>query len=253
MWPWFSLNWWPGYYDYGYGLSYGGDTYANYVCNLSSYGDAAGANFAVPDVAVADAGATSPATAEAAGSNPFYEQALAAFRQGSYRDATRLALHAAVDEPKNPNVHVLLVLGMFASGEYRGAAIEAHTVALLGKAPDWPALYAFYGDAATYTQQLRALEKYAGDKPKSPEGRFLLGFQYMMAGHREAAQRELLEALKLTPRDRLTAQLLVSQGGTVPEDIARQLADWPPALGKPGVQETPKPPAPHPPATEPAP
>ena len=87
--------------------------------------------------------------------NQFHEQAVAAFQQGNYRDATHLAAHAAVDDPKNPTVHLLLVLGMFATGEYRGAAMEAHAVALLGKTPGWSTVYEFYGDLEPYTKQLR--------------------------------------------------------------------------------------------------
>ena len=225
-------------------------TYTDYVCNLASYNDAAPTNVTpVSAAADADDASLTPESTESA--NQFYDQALNAFRQGYYRDATRLALHAAVDEPKNPDVHVLLMLGMFASGEYRGAAIEAHTVALLGKTPDWPKLFAVYGDADTYTKHLRVLEKYVREKPGSPEARFLLAFQYMMEGHKAEAKREFLEALKLAPRDRLTAQLLISQGGTVPEDIAKQLGDL--TQKGVGVKTTPPPPPEPAPVKDPAP
>jgi tetratricopeptide (TPR) repeat protein len=177
--------------------------------------------------------------------NYFYEQSKAAFQQGSYRDATQLAAHAAVDEPKNPNVHLLLVLGMFATGEYRGAAMEAHTVALLNKSLDWATVYGFYNDLEPYKKQLQTLEKYTTDKPKQPEGRFLLGFFYMVGGYRDAAKKEFLAALKLTPRDRVAAQLLKSQGGEIPADIAKQLADMPPLPDMNRPAEVPKPPEPH--------
>ena len=178
--------------------------------------------------------------------NQFHEQAVAAFQQGNYRDATHLAAHAAVDEPKSPTVHLLLVLGMFAVGEYRGAAMEAHTVVLLGKTPDWPTVYDFYGDLEPYTKQFRALEKYVADKPKQPEGRFLLGFLCMIGGYRDMAKNNFLEALKLTPRDRVAAQLLRSQGGVVPPDIAKQLAELPPLPAADGPAAVPKPPEPQP-------
>jgi thioredoxin-like negative regulator of GroEL len=158
----------------------------------------------------------------------FYAQALEAFQQGDYRNATRLAGHASIDDPRNPEVHLLLMQGLFAIGEYRGGAMEAHAVVSLGKTPDWAKLYGLYGAVEPYTEQLRALEKYVRDKPATPEGRFLLGFQYVMAGHPEAAQNEFLRALKLTPKDRLAAQLLKEAGGTVPEDIAKQLSPAPP-------------------------
>ena len=61
--------------------------------------------------------------------------------------------------------------------------------------PDWATLYGFYNNVDAYTTHLRALEKFVRDKPASPEGRFLLGFQYMMAGHRDEARDEFLKAL----------------------------------------------------------
>jgi tetratricopeptide (TPR) repeat protein len=158
----------------------------------------------------------------------FYGQALAAFQQGDYRNAVRLAGHASIDDPRNPDVHVLLMQGLLAVGEYRGAAMEAHAVVSLGKAPDWAKLYGLYGALEPYTEQLRALEKYVRDKPTAPEGPFLLGFQYLMDGHPEAAQGEFLKALKLTPKDRLAARLLKEVGGTVPEEIVKQLTPPPP-------------------------
>ena len=56
---------------------------------------------------------------------------------------------------------MMLMLGMFAMHEYRGAAMEAHAVAALGPIPDWPTLYGIYGKVEPYTEQLRALEKFA--------------------------------------------------------------------------------------------
>jgi thioredoxin-like negative regulator of GroEL len=156
-------------------------------------------------------------------------------------------MHAAVDEPRDAKVHLLMSLGMFATGEYRGAAMEAHAAAALGKVPDWPALFEIYGDADIYTKQLRALEKFVSEKPSSAEGRFLLGFQYLMEGHRDAAQNELLLGLKVAPRDRIAAQLLKDAGGTVPEDIAKQLSQLPPPPTQTPA-EPPKLPTPPPPA-----
>ena len=161
----------------------------------------------------------------------FFAQALAAFRQGEYGNATRLAGHAAIDDPRSQQVHMLTMLGLFAMGEYRGAAMEAHAVAALGRVPDWPTLYGYYGDVAPYTEQLRKLEKYVDEHPRAAEGRFLLGFQYLMAEHKDAAKEQLLQAVKMTPRDVLAAKLLTQVGGTVPADIAKQQAEMAPPEG----------------------
>lgn len=117
-------------------------------------------------------------------------QGVNAFREGDYGNATRLAGHAAVDDPRNQNVHVLAMLGLFAMGEYRGAAMEAHAVAALGPIPDWPKVYAFYGKLDPYTEQLRKLEKFVHGNQTAPEGRFLLGFQYLMLDHRDASKAD---------------------------------------------------------------
>ena len=123
----------------------------------------------------------------------FQSQALEAFQQGDYRDAVRLATHAIVDDPKNQEAHLLLSLALFAVGQYRGAAMEAHAVAALGTTPDWPTVMSIYNNnVMSYTEQLRALEKFVRDNRSSPEGRFLLGFQYMIDGHQAVARDQLL-------------------------------------------------------------
>ena len=76
------------------------------------------------------------------------------------------------------------MLGLFAMGETRGAAMEAHAVAAMGHIPDWPTLYGFYENVVPYEQQLRKLEKFVDEHPSAGEGRFLLGFQYMMEGYK---------------------------------------------------------------------
>ena len=49
---------------------------------------------------------------------------------------------------------------------------------------------------------------------------FLLGYQYVMMGHKEAAKDQLTKSLLLAPKDRLAANLLVQIGGTIPESVA---------------------------------
>ena len=150
----------------------------------------------------------------------FYTEALTAFRQGDYGNATRLAGHAAIDDPRTPEVHVLSMQGLFAMGEYRGAAMEAHAAAAMGHIPDWPTLYGLYENATPYKEQLQKLEKFVDEHPTAAEGRFLLGFQYMMEGYKDAAKEQLTEAAKLTPHDTLAAKLLTqitaASGAAIP-------------------------------------
>ena len=247
-WPWFGFAWWPGYYDYCYGVPYADYGYVAVADNVTPYvaymPENAGPDVTAPGAAAEQPPADGGETGGAGDAFDFYGRAAAAFGQGEFRDATHLAAHAAVDDPRNQKVHLLLALSLFATGEYRGTAIEAHAVASLGKVPDWPTVYALYNNVDAYTTHLRALEKFVRDKPSSAEGRFLLGFQYMMAGHRDAARDEFLKALKLAPRDRLAAQLLKEEGGTVPPEIAKQLAEGP-SPQKTFSPTLPPPPAPH--------
>jgi len=240
-WPWFAAGWgpglgWPNYYDYGYPPY--GNVYGDYSDQAVPYTSAYAPS--------ADTAISPPSSAEAPG---FYEQALAAFSQGDYGNATRLAGHAAIDDPRNPNVHALAMLGLFALGEYRGAAMEAHALAALGRLPDWRTVYEFYGDVKPYTEQLRRLEKFVIANPSAAEGRFLLGFQYLVGEYRDAARAEFLRAVKLTPRDALAAKLLTQAGGTVPADIVELLSQQGAKLPAPAPPATLLPPPPQPQAT----
>ena len=169
---------------YCYGVPYAGDStlaYADAADNATAYvaykpTDDATAIAADGEPIPADQAigplvrGPSTATVEgnAGGNDPFdfHTRAKTEFSQGDYRKATYFAAHAAVDEPRNQETHLLYSLGLFALGEYRGAAVESHAVASLGKLPDWKTVYAFYGDVEPYTSQLRKLEKFTRDAAK---------------------------------------------------------------------------------------
>ena len=174
---------------------------------------------------------TSP-QATNAGPSALYAEAVGAFRDGRYADSVCLARRSAAEQPSDPGVRLLLTLASFALGQYGTAATDAHVAASLGQLPDWAAVYAIYGNVDTYTRQLRALEQFVAKTPSAAEGRFLLGFQYAMLGHKGPAQKQLLAALKATPQDRVAAELLAGQGGAVPPHIAALQAQAKPAVVK---------------------
>ena len=216
--PWWgdyaSMPWWY-YGDYGYPA----DTYT--------------ANYASPAVVTNYADSTPIETPieTPIGTRPRAIITLGRWKpstKGATQDAFRLAGHAAVDNPRDPNVHLLLSLSMFALGNYQGAAVEAHAVAAMGAKVDWPSLIGFYNNNVdVYTTQLRALEAYVTKNPSSAAARFLLGFHYLAEGHKAAAQTELLQVVNAVPQDRITADLLTQAGGRVPENVARQLKENP--------------------------
>ena len=135
----------------------------------------------------------------------YYNEGRAAFGRGDYRNALRLAGHAGVESPQNAKVHELISLSLFASGDFRGAATDAHAALALGVPGDWKNLYAYYNDAAKYTEQLRKLEKTVSDVPNSAPGQFLLGYHYLMTGAKDEAKTHFVQAAKLTPNDKLAS------------------------------------------------
>ena len=195
-----------GYYDaYGYDVPYYGYDVTPYASEYT------------PDTVV------TPVEPNVDGAADNYAQALTAFRQGDFRAAILFASHAAIDNPRDRNVHLLLSLAMFAAGDYRGSAMEAHAVVAIGPLPDQPTLLGIYGNAQAHADQMRALQKFVEEHPAPPEGHFLLGFHYAMEGRRDLAQAALLKALTAAPRDKVAAMFLTQEGGTVPPAIAKQL------------------------------
>ena len=78
--------------------------------------------------------------------NQWLDEAREAFQKGDYRNAARLAAHAAIDDPQDPKVHELASLALFAGGQYRGAAMEAYAALAIAPPADWATLYAYYND-----------------------------------------------------------------------------------------------------------
>jgi hypothetical protein len=220
-WPWYGglglgwgLGWDWGYpYDYGYDYPYSDNGYF-YSYAPTIYYDNSG---------LVDSGLTSPPIVTSSDNMPlastdnqqgdnegleFYSQARAAFQEGDYRNALRLAEHAGIDSPGNAKVHELISLTLFALGNYSPAASEAHAAMALGTIAEWKDLYAYYNDVNKYTTQLRALEKAVADHPNSAADHYLLAYQYLMTGAQSNAESELAVAAKLTPADKLAAYYL---------------------------------------------
>ena len=142
----------------------------------------------------------------------FLTNAKLAFKTGEYKQALRLANHAAVDEPRDARAHEAMSLSLFAINDYRGAAMEAHAAAALGPVGDWAALSAYYSDTAAYTTQLRAMEKFVTENDAAAEGHFLAGYHYLMTGYHDAARQQFEKALELMPKDEVAQQLLKKLG-----------------------------------------
>jgi hypothetical protein len=225
-WPFWWPAWWGGgyangYYDYGspYCYYYDANDYGPAdvgVREIDNSVAATGAPAANAQPELADEQQVDQSGSSSAG-GMFFTQAEGAFRAGKYHDALRLANHAAVESPRNPKAAELMSLALFADGDYRGAAAQAHAALTLGPVTTWSTLRGYYGDdVESYTTQLRALEKYSGEKPDAPEGHFLLAYQYLMTGYTKQAVKQFAEVVKLAPADKLSAELLKHYGGETP-------------------------------------
>jgi uncharacterized protein (TIGR03066 family) len=133
-----------------------------------------------------------------------------AFREGNYSLALIQADKAAKAMPKNADVHQFRSLILLAQGRYRESAAAAHASLITGRGWNWETLRSFYPSKEAYTAHLRALETYRNADKKNVDGRFLLGYHYMMLGHSDAAAGELLVVAELQPDDKLTVELLAS-------------------------------------------
>jgi tetratricopeptide (TPR) repeat protein len=264
--PWFAFDWWPGYY-YSIYCPYCYDCGPGYIY-ADSYAAAPYASAYPPMVDQPSEPRPAEANAPAGGAestlgDQFLAEARKAFQEGNYRDSLRLGGHAAVEMPRSAEVHNMLMLSMFAGGEYRGAAMEAHAAASLGQPLDWNTVYGFYGNIKPFTDQLRALEKHVSQNASDPAARFLLGYQYLMMGHNDAAKQELTQAVTQAPRDLLAGKLLVQIGGKLPDAVAvvqkqmeqtlQKQGSQVPAPPAPGLVPTGTPAAPTPPSGPPAP
>jgi hypothetical protein len=118
--------------------------------------------------------------------------------------------------PGDPLVHEFKALALFARGEYTRAAATLHAVLAVRPGMDWTTLSGLYPDVETYTRQLRALEDGCRRDPKLAAPRFLLAYQYLVAGHTAAAAAQLKKVLALEPGDRVARRLLASLSGPPP-------------------------------------
>lgn len=206
-WGWGWGGWWgPGW---GWGYPYAYDSYWNGYPGpyVAAYGPVPGypvqtaianppVNVNPPTVADPNAGLTALAGA------------IAAFKQGDYKGAISQAQQVAAADAHNAAAHQLIALALLATGDYRGAAAEMHTALTLGPPIDWTGIYTFYGNDKTYTDHLRALERYTGENPQSADAHFLLGFQYGATGNREQAIVQLKQVVQLNANDQMASRLL---------------------------------------------
>src|SRR5262249_4343614 len=130
------------------------------------------------------------------------------YRSGKYAEAQTKVEQAIKELPSDATLHEFRSLTMFAQGNYKDAAAGLYAVLAAGPGWDWETMKYFYRSEATYTEQLRSLEDFVKANPKAGYGHFLLAYQYLVLGRRDAAVKELEEVVKVQREDKLSAALI---------------------------------------------
>lgn len=161
-----------------------------------------------------------------------FNQARSAFYNEQFDDALQLTNQALAKAPRDAAINEFRSLCLFALGKYRDSATTIHAVLAAGPGWDWTTMITLYGNANTYTNQLRQLEDYVKQNPKSADGRFLLAYHYITCDHKDIAVRFLKSVCELQPQDKLAADL-VRMYAPASDDPAPAPNSPPPAVDKP--------------------
>ena len=161
------------------------------------------------------AGAPTPGMAD-------FDAARQAFYQGDYAAALASTNKALAALPNDPIIHEFRALVMFAQGKYKEAAAGLYSVLSVGPGWDWTTLSSLYPSVDVYTKQLRALEAAVKQNPEAKDARFVLAYDYLTCGSKDAATEQLKELYKATPQDNVIKELLLMTAG--PEALGASAA-----------------------------
>jgi tetratricopeptide (TPR) repeat protein len=181
--------------------------------------------------------ATAPESPQTTEAYQSFDQALAAFKQGDYASALDLDQQALRKSPQDPVMHEVEALCMFATGDYTGAAAVLNNLLAVAPGMDWTTLSGLYGNVDAYTAQLRALETHCKQTPSDAAAHFVLAYQYLVAGHGDAAAEQLKQVVAAQPGDQVAKRMLAAM--TPPAEAASeplnpgQPAASPPAQAEP--------------------
>ena len=207
----YPLGW--GYGGWGLGrvaYSSGYYPYYNPYYNQAGFQNV-GYNYSTPIPVATQAPVGAPPTSPddaPASTDPAFDAAQQAFRQGDYPTALANVDQAISRNATDAVFHEFRALVLFAKGDYRQAAATLNSLLAVGPGWDWTTMSSLYADPQVYTDQLRALEQYTRTNPQAADGHFVLGYHYMVGGHKEASAAQLQKVVTLMPNDRLAGELL---------------------------------------------
>jgi Flp pilus assembly protein TadD len=172
-------------------------------------------------LAYADPNNGNAATGSTTDAQVLAEKGEADFKKGDYKAAAYSWRHAALDDPQNGVILMMLGQALFATGQYDEAAGAVQQAMQLLTDDQWGVVVTnyreLYGKTGDYTNQLRALEKAIKQKPDDPGTRFLLGYHYAYLGYPSHAVKQLDKALELAPQDELAKKLRDLMSAKVPK------------------------------------
>ena len=209
---WGAVGWGLGAWTTGWG--YGSAYYNPYYVS----GASAPYDYSQPVVVnnyVSSDAASGDATAQPAQESPDSEQAtklfdegLAQFKSADYRGALAKFDAALEKLPGDPVVHEVRAVTLFALGDYKPAAAALN--AFLSSAPgmDWTTMSSLYGNVDDYQSQLRKLEAFCRSNPNDASAYFVLAYQYLVIGDKDAAVSALQVVVKNQPKDATAKRML---------------------------------------------
>jgi tetratricopeptide (TPR) repeat protein len=145
-----------------------------------------------------------------------FNQSRAAFMRGEYEQALDLCDKALQKLPNDPAPHEFRALVLFALNRYDEAATALYAVLSTGPGWDWTTMAGLYPSVDVYTSQLRRLEKYARENPRSAAAHFVLAYHYLAQGHDDVAAGQFQKVVDLLPNDALSAKFakMLAHGAT---------------------------------------
>ncbi len=174
-------------------------------------------------------------TAETQAGYKLFDEAAEAFRSGDYKRALELDESAIQNVPDDPLLHEFGALCLFALEDYNRAAAVLNALLAVAPGMDWTTVSSLYPDVDQYTAQLRKLEAFSKQHPDDAAAHFVLAYQYMVAGHGDAAVRQLKQVVAAQPEDQVAKRILdaLSQADDAaaesPEELPPPAADEAPA------------------------
>jgi tetratricopeptide (TPR) repeat protein len=224
FWPWFGWGgFWPGFgfglggglwpwmygsslYNWGYGSYYNPYYGAGYGLGVDYGYGAAPVVYDYSQPIDTENPPAAPAVADQAATS--FDSARDAFRTGDYVRASELIDQAIRQLPNDAALHEFRGVILFARQRYDEAAATLYAVLSVGPGWDWGTLIGLYPNVDVYTGQLRALEQYANQNPRSASARFVLAYLYITQGNVDAGVQELKQVVALQPKDTVAARLI---------------------------------------------